>query len=133
MCGDSFGFGHVVRCKNNSGASLRKRRNDVADGVTPVNVDTRGGFVEEDDFRVSGESESERDPLLLTAREATPGAFHSVCETDLLNKSSSIDLLAIEGTEMPNNVAYAGAWVHAPTLQHDAHARGELRMLGLGV
>ena len=112
---------------------MSKRRNDVADGVTSVNVDTRGGFIEEDHFRVSGEGKSEGDSLLFTAGETTPRALHSVGESDLLNEGSSVDLFAVEGTEMTNDVAYAGTWVHAPTLQHDAHARGELRMLGLGV
>jgi hypothetical protein len=51
----------------------------------------------------------------------------------LFNEGSGIDLLSVESAEMANDVPDAGAWVHAATLQHDAHTLGELRMLGLGV
>ena len=133
MRGHPFRLGHVVRGEDNRGATSSKGCDDVANGVAAVDIDSGSRLVEEDHLRVGCQGEGERDALLLSAREAAPGALHTGSQTHLLNKGRGVDLLAIESAEMVDDIAHAGAGVHASALQHDAHSVGEFCVLGGGI
>lgn len=95
MSSHPFSLGHVMGGEDNRGATSSKGRDDVANGVASVDVDSGGGLVEEDHLWIGCQCEGERDPLLLSTREATPGALHAASQTHLLNQGSGVHLLAI--------------------------------------
>ena len=133
MRGDLLGLGHVVRCEHHGGAARGEPVDDVPDGVATVDVDARGGLVEEGHFGIGGEGECERDALLFPARQAPPRGPRTMTEPDGLDECGRVDAPTMQCTEMRDDVAYACARVHTAALKHDSHAGREFTVLRGGV
>lgn len=57
VCRHALRLSHVVGSEDNGGAARREGSNDVADGVSAIDVHARGGFIKEDHFRVGGKGQ----------------------------------------------------------------------------
>ena len=106
---------------------------DPPDQLATRRVDPGGGFVEEGHLGSTDQRQGEREPLLLTARQGTPGGSLPVGETNKVQQFDRIGrILAVAG-EKAEHLERADAGVHPAGLEHHADTADESGMVTSGI
>ena len=93
----AFCFVEFVGGEHHSATRSGELADDGANGVAAIHIDARGGFVEEGNLGYGSQSESERQTLTLTTREARDVTMRKVRNVETLEHPAHDGAIVITG------------------------------------
>lgn len=115
-------FIEIMRCENHATTLGGQLSDDVTNHVAPIQIDSRGWFIEERDIGVGRKSEGQGESLPLATRETTPCGGCSMLQPHLLEESAWFDSTVVQTAVVTNEGEHPCTRCDTAILQHDADA-----------
>jgi hypothetical protein len=128
-----LGFGYIVSREQDGAALVFEGKDGGVEFATGFCVESRGGFIEDDQVRIVYEGEGESEALLLTAGECVEGSVCLFSNAKALQQSGGIGWLAIESPEEAEGLARGDLVLQRGGLQGRSDSFFDLRGVPAGV